>query len=102
MPGSWTQVVDIHGADGGGRTHTLLRVPDFESSASANSATSASAECQPLKRGWQAETWKPHRRARVSWVEKPKIEFGNQQIGAGKPKPRNSKGRTRILLELEA
>src|SRR5437867_2176690 len=29
------------GADGGGRTHTLLRVPDFESSASANSATSA-------------------------------------------------------------
>src|SRR5262245_6022064 len=30
-----------NGADGGGRTHTLLRVPDFESSASANSATSA-------------------------------------------------------------
>src|SRR6516225_1839595 len=29
------------GADGGGRTHTPLRVPDFESSASANSATSA-------------------------------------------------------------
>ena len=32
------------GADGGGRTHTLLRVPDFESSASANSATSASTK----------------------------------------------------------
>jgi hypothetical protein len=31
----------INGADGGGRTHTLSRVPDFESSASANSATSA-------------------------------------------------------------
>ena len=31
----------VVGADGGGRTHTLLRVPDFESSASANSATSA-------------------------------------------------------------
>lgn len=29
------------GADGGGRTHTLSRVLDFESSASANSATSA-------------------------------------------------------------
>ena len=29
------------GADGGGRTHTLFRVPDFESGASANSATSA-------------------------------------------------------------
>ena len=31
----------FYGADGGGRTHTLLRVLDFESSASANSATSA-------------------------------------------------------------
>jgi hypothetical protein len=31
----------IDGADGGGRTHTTLRLPDFESSASANSATSA-------------------------------------------------------------
>ena len=30
-----------NGADGGGRTHTLVRVQDFESSASANSATSA-------------------------------------------------------------
>lgn len=29
------------GTDGGGRTHTTLRSPDFESSASANSATSA-------------------------------------------------------------
>src|SRR2546428_356370 len=31
------------GADGGGRTHTLFRVPDFESSASADSATSATS-----------------------------------------------------------
>src|SRR6266446_2768479 len=31
----------LGGADGGGRTHTSLRIPDFESSASANSATSA-------------------------------------------------------------
>jgi hypothetical protein len=31
----------LDGADGGGRTHTLSRVPDFESGASANSATSA-------------------------------------------------------------
>ena len=30
-----------HGADGGGRTHTSSRILDFESSASANSATSA-------------------------------------------------------------
>ena len=30
-----------NGADGGGRTHTLSRVPDFESGASASSATSA-------------------------------------------------------------
>ena len=29
------------GADGGGRTHTSSRILDFESSASANSATSA-------------------------------------------------------------
>ena len=36
------QLQFIDGADGGGRTHTLSRVPDFESSASANSATSAS------------------------------------------------------------
>ena len=35
-------IVDFEvGADGGGRTHTLSRVLDFESSASANSATSA-------------------------------------------------------------
>jgi hypothetical protein len=33
--------LDFSGADGGGRTHTSLRIPDFESSASANSATSA-------------------------------------------------------------
>jgi hypothetical protein len=33
-----------HPADGGDRTHTLLPVLDFESSASANSATSAFCE----------------------------------------------------------
>ena len=33
-----------HCADGGDRTHTLLPVLDFESSASANSATSAFRE----------------------------------------------------------
>ena len=31
----------VDGADGGGRTHTSSRIPDFESGASANSATSA-------------------------------------------------------------
>ena len=36
-----TRDFDNVGTDGGGRTHTLLRVLDFESSASANSATSA-------------------------------------------------------------
>ena len=40
----------IDGADGGGRTHTLLRVPDFESSASANSATSALLIINRLRR----------------------------------------------------
>jgi hypothetical protein len=33
--------VDLRSADGGDRTHTHLRELDFESSASANSATSA-------------------------------------------------------------
>lgn len=37
----------VLGADGGGRTHTPLRVPDFESSASADSATSASWTAPP-------------------------------------------------------
>jgi hypothetical protein len=36
-----TEIRPWGGADGGGRTHTLSRVLDFESSASANSATSA-------------------------------------------------------------
>src|SRR5215204_3154210 len=44
----WTAEVDFIGTGGGGRTHTLLRVPDFESSASANSATSA-LWCQQYK-----------------------------------------------------
>ena len=39
LPGSMTE--KLIGTGGGGRTHTLLRVPDFESSASANSATPA-------------------------------------------------------------
>ena len=34
-------ILALHGADGGGRTHTASRPPDFESGASANSATSA-------------------------------------------------------------
>ena len=33
------------GADGGGRTHTSVKTQDFESSASANSATSAKMSC---------------------------------------------------------
>jgi hypothetical protein len=33
--------LNFDGADGGGRTHTSFRILDFESSASANSATSA-------------------------------------------------------------
>src|SRR5437867_2556743 len=39
------------GADGGGRTHTSLRIPDFESSASANSATSARCR-HKIYRAW--------------------------------------------------
>jgi hypothetical protein len=38
-----------HSADGGDRTHTLLPVLDFESSASANSATSAFCEEETTK-----------------------------------------------------
>ncbi len=38
------QTLYFSGADGGGRTHTLSRVLDFESSASANSATSATSK----------------------------------------------------------
>src|SRR5262245_2056958 len=38
--GSWRTAI-LDPADGGGRTHTLLPVLDFESSASASSATSA-------------------------------------------------------------
>ena len=38
---SLIRIVADQSADGGGRTHTLLPVPDFESGASANSATSA-------------------------------------------------------------
>jgi hypothetical protein len=47
------------GADGGGRTHTLVRVPDFESSASANSATSAAVNSG-------CKLAKPHGRAQAS------------------------------------
>jgi hypothetical protein len=36
--------VKSSGADGGGRTHTSSRIPDFESGASANSATSATVD----------------------------------------------------------
>ena len=35
------QALDSHGAEGGTRTHTLLRAADFESAASTDSATSA-------------------------------------------------------------
>ena len=38
-----------YGAGGGGRTHTLSRVLDFESSASANSATPATNIIKPLR-----------------------------------------------------
>jgi integrase len=38
-----------HGADGGGRTHTSVKTLDFESSASANSATSATLTINHLR-----------------------------------------------------
>src|SRR5947207_2734050 len=37
----------VFGTDGGGRTHTVSLPLDFESSASANSATSASPRTRP-------------------------------------------------------
>ena len=40
------------GADGGGRTHTTFRLLDFESSASANSATSAKPEEAGYQKGF--------------------------------------------------
>ena len=46
------------GADGGGRTHTLSRVPDFESGASASSATSATV-CQYILSGGEVNKF-PH------------------------------------------
>ena len=48
--GKWAMTSVGVGADGGGRTHTLSRVPDFESSASANSATSAQLITKNLQR----------------------------------------------------
>ena len=42
-------IQENNGADGGGRTHTLSRVPDFESGASANSATSATNKINVLR-----------------------------------------------------
>jgi hypothetical protein len=52
-----------HGADGGGRTHTLSRVPDFESGASANSATSATVR-QYISWGGEVNKF-PHARCGV-------------------------------------
>jgi hypothetical protein len=43
LPKMMINAVEKSGADGGGRTHTSSRILDFESSASANSATSATA-----------------------------------------------------------
>src|SRR6476620_1633236 len=58
--GNWRKPSDGKGAEtapversagGGDRTHTILRSLDFESSASANSATPASAKFDTTKRG---------------------------------------------------
>ena len=56
-------IVDLDGADGGGRTHTLSRVPDFESGASASSATSATV-CQYISSGGEVNKF-PHARCGV-------------------------------------
>ena len=58
------KVVDLDGADGGGRTHTLSRVPDFESGASANSATSATVR-QYISSGGEVNKF-PHARCGVA------------------------------------
>ena len=101
------------GADGGGRTHTLLRVPDFESSASANSATSATVLYQRVteKRRTRKNTLvyrlciphilgmpdeqmptdpapKAQRQSRMSkdgnWMSFPKVPNLLQYVGSGK------------------
>jgi hypothetical protein len=46
--GAEIQTLCFNGADGGGRTHTSSRIPDFESGASANSATSATNKINGL------------------------------------------------------
>ncbi len=47
-------------AGGGNRTHTLLREPDFESGASASSATPAL-----LGQGYDYRPWQVYRKRRV-------------------------------------
>src|ERR1017187_8514622 len=56
------------GADGGGRTHTLSRVPDFESGASANSATSATVR-QYISSGGEVNKFPRAWRAVAAWYE---------------------------------
>ena len=78
------------GADGGGRTHTLSRVPDFESSASANSATSAaqlsstySRKCKTMltKSQWHKcqslSTSRPNIQDGPRPSQAPNSDFGN-------------------------
>jgi hypothetical protein len=65
-----------NGADGGGRTHTSSRILDFESSASANSATSAANKVNGLlhyqrNMPWESENFRKILKARQNKASPP-------------------------------
>src|SRR5271169_1926534 len=60
----------INGARGGNRTHTALRPPDFESGASASSATRASDAEQRLARAAASLN------RRIFWRDAPRMTCG--------------------------
>lgn len=66
-------------ADGGDRTHTLLPVLDFESSASASSATSAFMRRQLLIRLQRNASAKEH--AVADLFRRPGSVFCNERVG---------------------
>src|SRR5436190_10231716 len=58
-----TKKIDCRPAGGGARTHTILRSLDFESSASANSATPAKTNCETTISGAKLKRLQRHREA---------------------------------------
>ena len=82
-----TLVLFFDGADGGGRTHTSSRIPDFESSASANSATSAqvispSSSCEGVIRCRRHAVSSP-RQYRMATYKKTPVRSKRPVCGSG-------------------